>query len=97
MLDVFDAPAVSAAVGAAKPVVVIHQLTDLPRHFDEARIVASYAKNARIRTEGTRNLIVSAQAATARRFIVQSIAFAYAPRKAANDGHTSTLPNTPRC
>src|SRR6516164_6289781 len=78
VLDVFDAQAVTAAVGAAKPGVVIHQLTDLPRQFDEARVVASYAKNARIRTEGTRNLIAAAQAAGARRFIVQSIAFAYA-------------------
>src|SRR6266446_2361682 len=79
VLDVFDAQAVTAAVGAAKPAVVIHQLTDLPRQFDQALVVASYAKNARIRTEGTRNLIAAAQAASARRFIVQSIAFAYAP------------------
>jgi nucleoside-diphosphate-sugar epimerase len=78
VLDVFDAPALMMAVGAAKPAVIIHQLTDLPRQFDEARISASYAKNARIRTEGTRNLIAAAQAAAARRFIVQSIAFAYA-------------------
>jgi nucleoside-diphosphate-sugar epimerase len=78
VLDVFDAPALMAAVGAAKPAVVIHQLTDLPRQFDEARIAASYPNNARIRIEGTRNLIAAAQAAAARRFIVQSIAFAYA-------------------
>jgi nucleoside-diphosphate-sugar epimerase len=78
VLDVFDAPALMAAVGAAKPAVVIHQLTDLPRQFDEVRIAASYPKNARIRIEGTRNLIAAAQAAAARRFIVQSIAFAYA-------------------
>jgi len=79
VLDIFDAPAVTAAVGAAKPAVIIHQLTDLPRQFDEARIAASYPKNARIRIEGTRNLIAAAQAAAARRFIVQSIVFAYAP------------------
>ena len=79
VLDIFDALALMAAVGAAKPAVVIHQLTDLPRQFDEARIAASYPKNARIRIEGTRNLIAAAQAAAARRFIVQSIAFAYAP------------------
>jgi len=78
VLDVFDAPALMAAVGAAKPAVVIHQLTDLPRQFDEAQIAAAYPKNARIRIEGTRNLIAAAQAAAARRFIVQSIAFAYA-------------------
>src|SRR5260370_16106869 len=77
VLDVFDAPALMMAVGAAKPAVVIHQLTDLPRQFDEAQIVASYPKNARIRTEGTRNLIAAAQAAAARRLIVPSIAVAY--------------------
>jgi len=78
VLDVFDAPALMAAVGAAKPAVVIHQLTDLPRQFDPALVVAAYAKNARIRIEGTRNLIAAAQAAAARRFLVQGIAFAYA-------------------
>jgi nucleoside-diphosphate-sugar epimerase len=72
VVDVFDAPAVSAAMRAAKAQVVIHQLTDLPREFDDALIAASYAKNARIRTEGTRNLIATAQACGARRFIVQS-------------------------
>lgn len=78
VLDVFDAAAVADAVRAARPEVVIHQLTDLPREFDQARIAASYSKNARIRTEGTRNLVAAAQAASVRRFIVQSIAFAYA-------------------
>jgi len=78
VLDVFDAPALMAAVGVAKPAVVIHQLTDLPRQFDPALVVAAYAKNARIRIEGTRNLIAAAQAAAARRFLVQGIAFAYA-------------------
>src|SRR5258707_9315908 len=87
--DVFDAPALMMAVGAAKPAVVIHQLTDLPRQFDEAQIVASYPKNARIRTEGTRNLIAAAQAAAARRFIVQSIAFAY---PACPEPHPETHP-----
>ena len=79
VLDVFDAGAVTAAVRLAQPEVVIHQLTDLPREFDEAKLAASYARNARIRTEGTRNLIAAAQAAAVRRFIVQSIAFVYAP------------------
>jgi nucleoside-diphosphate-sugar epimerase len=78
VLDVFDAAAVADAVRTARPEVVIHQLTDLPREFDEARIAASYSKNARIRTDGTRNLVAAAQAASVRRFIVQSIAFAYA-------------------
>jgi nucleoside-diphosphate-sugar epimerase len=79
VLDIFDAQAVLDAVRLARPEVVIHQLTDLPRAPDQALISASYPKNARIRTEGTRNLIAAARAASARRFIVQSIAFAYPP------------------
>jgi nucleoside-diphosphate-sugar epimerase len=86
VLDVFDPQAVTAAVRAAKPDVLIHQLTDLPREFDEALVVA---KNARIRTEGTRNLVAAAMAAAARRFIVQSIAFAYAP---GGEPHAETDP-----
>jgi nucleoside-diphosphate-sugar epimerase len=79
VVDVFDAEAVTDAVRRAQPEVVIHQLTDLPREFDQAKVVASYPLNARIRIEGTRNLLAAAQAASARRFIVQSIAFAYVP------------------
>ena len=78
--DVFDAAALQDAVVKTRPEIVIHQLTDLPRVVeDEAQLAASYPRNARIRTEGTRNLIAAAQATSARRFIVQSVAFAYAP------------------
>ena len=77
--DVYDADALRDAVVRARPDVVMHQLTDLPHEFDETKLVAAYASNARIRTEGTRNLVAAAQAASARRFIVQSVAFAYAP------------------
>jgi nucleoside-diphosphate-sugar epimerase len=79
--DVFDAEALKRAVVQARPEIVIHQLTDLPRVLDETQLAASYQRNARIRTEGTRNLIAAAQAAAARRFIVQSVAFAYAAGK----------------
>jgi len=79
--DVFEADALKRAVMQARPEVVIHQLTDLPRILDETQLAASYVRNARIRTEGTRNLIAAAQAAAARRFIVQSVAFAYAAGK----------------
>ncbi len=78
----FDAEALKRAVVAARPDVVMHQLTDLPRVLDdEAQLAAAYPRNARIRTEGTRNLVAAALAASARRFIVQSVAFAYAPGK----------------
>jgi len=80
LVDVFDSDALTSAMVAAAPEVVIHQLTDLPRAIeDEAQLAAAYPRNARIRTEGTRNLITAAQAAAPRRFIVQSVAFGYAP------------------
>jgi len=80
VVDVYDAPALKRAVADARPEVVIHQLTDLPHVLnDEAQLAAAYPRNARIRTEGTRNLVAAALAAAARRFIVQSVAFAYAP------------------
>ena len=80
VVDVFDAAALRDAVVNARPEVVMHQLTDLPHVLkDEAQLAASYSRNAHIRIEGTRNLIAAAQAASARRFIVQSVAFAYAP------------------
>jgi nucleoside-diphosphate-sugar epimerase len=90
VLDIFDAQAVADAVRLARAEVVIHQLTDLPREPDQALISASYPRNARIRTEGTRNLIAAAQAAAARRFIVQSIAFAY-PRGGEPHPETDSL------
>ena len=93
VLDVFDAPALAAAVRSAAPQVMIHQLTDLPREFDQARVSAAYPANARIRIEGTRNLITAAQRACVRRFIVQSIAFAYAARtQRGGEPHQETDP-----
>jgi nucleoside-diphosphate-sugar epimerase len=80
VVDVFDADALKKAVAATAPEVVIHQLTDLPHAIEnESELAAAYPRNARIRIDGTRNLIAAAKAARARRFIVQSVAFAYAP------------------
>jgi nucleoside-diphosphate-sugar epimerase len=79
VVDVFDADALKTVLVDAAPEVVMHQLTDLPRVLeDENQLAAAYPRNARIRLHGTRNLIVAAQAAAARRFIVQSVAFGYA-------------------
>ena len=89
VMDVFDADALKAAMMRAAPEIVIHQLTDLPHVFDEAQLAASYPRNARIRTEGTLNLIAAAKVAAARRFIVQSIAFGYAP---GGEPHTEADP-----
>jgi len=79
IVDVFDAVALSRAVRAASPDIVIHQLTDLPAGLDPARMGEAIVRNARIRAEGTRNLVAAAGAAGVRRLIAQSIAWAYAP------------------
>jgi nucleoside-diphosphate-sugar epimerase len=79
VVDVFDADALRATVMAAKPEIVIHQLTDLPAGLDPSKMAEATARNARIRDEGTRNLVEAAKAAGAKRLIAQSIAWAYAP------------------
>ncbi len=70
--DGLDAPAIRAAVIAAKPEVVIDQMTDLAavtdlRHFDRA-----FATTNRLRTQGTDFLLAAARGTGARRFIAQS-------------------------
>ncbi len=81
VVDVFDADALRAAMTEASPEVVVHELTSLPDRID-FRKADTYAATNRVRTEGTRNLIDGARAAGARRFVCQSIAFAYRPEGA---------------
>jgi 2-alkyl-3-oxoalkanoate reductase len=76
VVDVFDSEALGAAMGEASPEVVVHELTSLPDRID-FRKEDTYAATNRVRTEGTRNLIDAARGAGARRFVCQSIAFAY--------------------
>ncbi len=77
--DALDAGAVTAAVAAARPDAVIHQLTSLPQRIDPRRIKRDFELNDRLRSEGTRILVDAASAAGASRVVAQSIAFAYAP------------------
>lgn len=79
VVDVFDVAALKRAVLAAKPDIVIHQLTDLPPGLDPTKMADAIGRNARIREEGTRNLIDASIAAGAKRLIAQSIAWVYAP------------------
>jgi nucleoside-diphosphate-sugar epimerase len=76
--DVYDADGVHAAMAAASPDAVIHQLTALPARLDWSNPDVFVANN-RVRTEGTRVLIDAALATGAGRVVVQSIAFVYAP------------------
>jgi nucleoside-diphosphate-sugar epimerase len=72
VLDALDRDAVVAAVTAARPDVIVHQLTALNdlsnlRNFDKA-----FAQTNRLRTEGTDNLLAGARAAGVERFVAQS-------------------------
>jgi 2-alkyl-3-oxoalkanoate reductase len=70
--DGLDAPAIRAAVIAAKPDIIIDQMTDLAavtdlRHFDRA-----FATTNKLRTQGTDFLLAAAREAGVKRFIAQS-------------------------
>lgn len=80
IVDVFDGEALGRAVSAAAPDVVIHQLTDLSAGLDPSSRTEVLMRNARLRRDGTANLVNAARAAGARRLIAQSIAWAYAPK-----------------
>jgi nucleoside-diphosphate-sugar epimerase len=79
VVDAYDAQKLKLAVYAAQPDVVIHQLTDLPQALDPNAMAVALAANARLRIDGTRNLVDAALASSVGRVIAQSIAFAYAP------------------
>jgi nucleoside-diphosphate-sugar epimerase len=72
--DALDRDAVLAAVGDARPEVVVHQLTALADMTDFRRFDEGFAATNRLRTEGTDHLIEAARAAGARRLVAQSFA-----------------------
>jgi nucleoside-diphosphate-sugar epimerase len=80
VVDVFDADALTRAVKAAAPQAIIHQLTDLAFAPGTPQYQEGLARNARLRIEGTRNLVAAARAANVTRMVAQSIGFyIYAP------------------
>lgn len=77
VVDVYDAEALRSAVVEFDTDVVLHELTDLP---DEVSRLADFTNaNARMRIEGTANLIDAARAAGAARFLAQSLAWTLPP------------------
>jgi uncharacterized protein YbjT (DUF2867 family) len=72
--DVYDAERLRALVGSFAPEIVVHLLTDLPDDLGE---LDDYRpRNARIRREGTRNLVDAAPGA---RIIAESVNFDAGP------------------
>ncbi|MBO3749780.1 NAD(P)-dependent oxidoreductase [Streptosporangiaceae bacterium NEAU-GS5] len=72
--DALDRDAVLRAVEAARPDVVVHELTALAAGIDFRRPEASFAMTNRLRTEGTDHLLEATRASGAGRFIAQSYA-----------------------
>ncbi len=77
VVDVYDANKLKDILAEIKPEVIIHQLTDLPYALDANEMTAALVRNARLRTEGTKNLVDAALHAGCKRIIAQSISFIY--------------------
>ena len=73
LADGLNAGAVKAAVAAAQPEVVVHQMTALKGGIDFKKFDQSFALTNRLRTEGTDNLLAASQAAGVRRFVIQAM------------------------
>ena len=72
--DALDRDALLRAVVAARPEVVVHQLTALAGTISFRRFDQAFALTNRLRTEGTDHLLEAARAAGTRRFVAQSFA-----------------------
>ena len=73
LCDVFDQATLFQAVRQFAPDFVLNELTDLP---DDAASIGGYVdRNARIRTEGNRNLIEAARRSGSPKILAQSVAW----------------------
>jgi 2-alkyl-3-oxoalkanoate reductase len=70
--DALDRQAVLEAVTAARPEVVVHELTALAAMTGFRKFDREFALTNRLRTEGTDHLLEAARAAGARRLVAQS-------------------------
>jgi nucleoside-diphosphate-sugar epimerase len=77
--DAFDAPGLRQAVAAARPDVVVNQLTNLSQTSNPRAIKQGFERTGRLREQASRTLVEGAAQAGARRVVAQSIAFAYRP------------------
>jgi nucleoside-diphosphate-sugar epimerase len=76
--DALDPDQVAAAVGRARPEVIVHQLTAIGA-LDLRNLERDFALTNRLRAEGTDHLLLAGQAVGVRRFVAQSNgAFPYA-------------------
>lgn len=81
LCDVYDRDGLVEAVADFGPELVIHQLTDLPDNASQ--LPEKRSDNARIRIEGTRNLVEAFRRAGARKLLAQSVAWQPPPGEGA--------------
>ena len=74
VVDGLDRDAVLAAVAAAQPDAIVHEMTALTDLSDMRRLERTFALTNRLRTEGTDNLLAAARAAGVQRVVAQSYA-----------------------
>lgn len=77
--DAFDSEGVRAAIIAARPEVLVNQLTDLPAAIDPRKYEQALQGTNRLRRETTPVLAAAARDAGARRIISQSVSFMQRP------------------
>lgn len=83
--DALDATSVAAAVAKVRPDAIISELTSLPKRYTPDDMKAATEGDARVRSEGNKNLIAAALQSGVRRFLLQSTGFWYAPGKGLAD------------
>ena len=70
--DALDPAQVVEAVSAARPDIVVHQLTAIPASLNFRHIDRDFALTNRLRIEGTDNLLSAAHASKVSKFVAQS-------------------------
>ena len=75
--DVFDRSALTSAVRSFSPDLVLHELTDLPDNLED--LPEESLLNARIRVEGTRNILDAMEGLDQTKIVAQSVAWTMRP------------------
>jgi nucleoside-diphosphate-sugar epimerase len=86
VVDVYDADRLASAVKDAAPDLILDELTDLSEYDTDA--------NARLRREGTANIVAAAKSAGVGRMLVQSIAWIFPDGEAPATEDDPIVPGT---
>jgi nucleoside-diphosphate-sugar epimerase len=79
IVDALDTPAIQSVIKKIGPDAVIEELTSLPREYTPEEMRAAAQRDRRLRLEGGSNVHNAARLARAKRYVVQSTGFFYAP------------------